>query len=66
LYSQFWWSQLYLLKKTESITIVERNNISATTAFNHATLEKIEKVEDKCVDVVAEDVEDVVNEELLI
>jgi hypothetical protein len=48
LYSRLWWSQLYLLEKTESITIIERNNISATTAFNHTTLEKIEEVEDRC------------------
>jgi hypothetical protein len=39
---------------------VGRNDISATTASNHATLVAAEEVEDRWVDVTAEEAEDVV------
>jgi uncharacterized protein YnzC (UPF0291/DUF896 family) len=59
-------SRLYQLEKTESVTITKRNDISTITASNHATLEEVKEVENKGVDVAAEEVEDVVDEELLI
>jgi hypothetical protein len=45
---------------------MERNDISATTAPNHATLEEVEEVEDRGVNVTTEEAEDMVDEELLI
>jgi hypothetical protein len=44
----------------------EKNDISAIIAPNHATLEEDKEVEDRGVDVVAEDTEKVVDDELLI
>jgi hypothetical protein len=65
-YAQPWWSRLYLLEKTENVIIMEWKDISTTTAPNHATLEEVEEVDDRGVDVVAEELDDIVDEELLI
>jgi Retrotransposon gag protein len=61
-----WWSRLHLLEKTWSVITVGKKDISPTTASNHATLVTAEEVEDRGVDVVVEEAEDVVDEQLLI
>jgi hypothetical protein len=48
-------SRLYPLEKTENVIIMKRNDISAITAPNHATLEEVKEVEDRGVDVATKE-----------